>query len=489
MSVDSTHTTVALEFHSATYISLSFQYNLLIDWFVLNIKKGKKERNQELPCLPQQANRATFKHKKVEQISIAALVFVSSVNLFTLDHSRRRTVCFAGICQVGGIRSRKFIICKTEKHLTIDKMEEFQLDDFDLNFNFDFNQDFDRNENQLINEILNEPFQLGLSTNSFDTSAAAPFQGNEMNYSIENVSDLFGNFANMDSVNNFSTDSASSIQLNVENCSSMAAEETYQIFSDANESFDWSAFLQKSPLHEVIVEENEMPVDVQSALSHPIEIENHDDDNVIVYEGLQNLNGRQIYNDVKSKFELMELMSIDKNIDYDDLLKRKMDTWTVCNQKKEKQQQVLFLPTNYPADEKTDALMNKLQNDSSIANSLLIQCNATAKNSHKIVIQRQPKQITQKSTKFLTIAKQLAQIDCKEVNLVTIEKAQVKHLRKSKAEQMQRQAPINQTMAFSGKPLICTQKTEQRLNKVPAKNQTTALSLAKEHRRSQRTRQ
>lgn len=365
-------------------------------------------------------------------------------------------------------------------------MEDFQLDDFDLKF--DFNQDFDQNENQIMNEILNEPFQIGQSTNDFDPSTAVSFLENETNYSTDYFSDSFCNFTNLDSVN-FSTDFPSSFHLNVVNSSSKEIAETCQTYSDANESFDWSTFLQKSPFHEVIVEENEIPVDVKPAInSNPIEMENQSDD-AIVYEELQDLNIRQMYNDVKSKFELMELKSLDKNIDYDDLLRRPVDARAVSNQKNEKQQKLFFLPTNYPVHEKTNALMNKLQNDPSIADLLLNQCNATVKNSNKIVIIRQPKQIKQKSTKFLTTSEQLAQIDQKEVNLVTIGKTQVKHLRKSKAEHMPRQAPINQTMAVSKKPLTCTRKSGQRPNKVLVKSQTTGLLIAKEHRRSQRTRQ
>lgn len=366
-------------------------------------------------------------------------------------------------------------------------MDDFQLDDFDLNFDFDFNQDFDRNENQIMNEILNEPFQLESSASDFDSTTAASFLGNETNYSIEEFSDSPSNFSNLDSVN-FSHDYPSSLQLNMENYSDISVDETYQISSEANESFDWSAFLQKSPLHEVIVEENEVPVDAEPAISNPIEMEKYNDDG-IVYEELQDLNVCQMYNDVKSKFELIELKSIEKNIDYDNLLKRMIDARAVCNQNNEKQQKVFFLPTNYPSDEKTDALMNKLQNDPSIADSLLNQCNTMAKNPNEIVIKRQPKQIKQKSTKFLTTAEQLIQIDRKDVNLVTIEKAQVKHLRKTKVEHMPRQAPINQTTAVSKKPLMSNRKSGQRSNKVPVKSQTTGLLIAKEHRRSQRTRQ
>lgn len=361
-------------------------------------------------------------------------------------------------------------------------MEDFQLDDFDLNF--DFNRDFDRDENQIINEILNEPLQFGPSTSDFDPSTAVSFLGNETNYSIENFNDSFSGFSNLDPVN-FSTDFYSSFQLNVENPSSTAVAETYQISSDAIESFDWSAFLQKSPHHEVIVEENEMPVDIRN----PIEMENQSDD-VIVYEELQDLNVVQMYNNVKSKFELMELKSIDEDIDYDDLLKRTIDARAICNRKNEKQQRIFFLPTNYPVDEKSDALMNKLQNDPSIADSLLKQqSNATANNSNQIVIKRQPKQIKQKSTKFLTITEQLAQIDRKEFDLVNIEKVQVKHLRKSQAAYMPRQTPINQTIAVPKKPLMCNRKSGQRANTVPVKDQSTELLIAKERRRSQRTRQ
>lgn len=363
-------------------------------------------------------------------------------------------------------------------------MEDFQLNDFDLNF--DFNLEFDRNDNQIINEILNEPFQFGSSTSDFDTSTAASFLRDETNYSIENFSDSLSNFSNLDSVN-FSTDFPSSFQPNVKNFSSVAVEETYQISSDANESFDWSAFLHKSPPHEVIVEENEKPIDVPSALSNSIKMENQNDD-VIVYEELQDLNVRQIYNDVNSKFELMELKSIDKSVDYDDLLKSPIDARFVCNQKNEKQQKLFFVPTNYPVDVKIDALMNKLQNDPSIADSLLNQCNPTAEDSNKIVIKRQPKQIAQKSTNFLTIAEQLARIHRTKVNLVTIEKTHVKHMRKSKAEHIPRQAPTNQTMTISKKPLICNRKSGQRTIKVPVQSQKTELLFAKEHRRSQRTR-
>lgn len=371
-------------------------------------------------------------------------------------------------------------------------MEEFQLDD--LGFNFDFGADFDRNESQIINELLTESYKI--ETTDLQLETAESFVNDEsksmfFEYLNEDF-DANADFSNLDSIdfpadfanlNEFeSTFGSSSLNVN-ESTNLISRKENKEDDASGIECvpFDWSSFFQQSPSHEVIVDNSDFQINES--------VSEANNSNGIVYEELTDLNVPKLFNDLESKFELMELKAIDNEIKYADLINCASENVEMCATENVEQNQKLYIfpMTDDMCDGNFNHVVNRFEIEPSIVESLLNKCSGHLSIGNIIVFQREPNQTKQKSTKFPSTAERFSKINQQEVVLPMIEQC----LRKRQRKQVIVLDPTSRTkdkIAAAGgdkKPTITRKRSIKAKN---MKENVATLAEKKPSRRSQRCR-
>lgn len=307
-------------------------------------------------------------------------------------------------------------------------MENFQMGEFNLDFEFDFQHDFTAGENRVIDDILSNSIEPG----TFFEGAESLIEDTR-----ENSSSFFEYLCNESSS---ASDLVALEQLppnqlfKVECDDNQASFGTHTIATepngvdmmivDQNVNFDWTTFLDKSPSpHQSSVAE-ELPnqKDDEPIQNDLIEHENVIRDNGFVYQELKTLDITQMYSNLGETFGLADLRKIDERLNYTSLsLERQsnQNTKDTSNNRVPLSRKKVFLmplQLDRQSNESLRHVAENLKNNPLILNSMLQKCEEREFTT-KIRVPNQPRQIKQKSRKHLTINEQLEQINTKEIIL------------------------------------------------------------------------
>lgn len=316
-------------------------------------------------------------------------------------------------------------------------MDNFHLNDFNLNFEFDFQHDFTDGENRVIDDLLANTVD---TTGLFETEPP-PFDGNRT-CSSSFFDYLYNDSASTIDVNSLENLSKSQLVPFNGDLNQVSREvDSYPIQPDGmvaeqNVNFDWTTFLDESSNQgNAIVEaassvtEESMQIDTIGDSGNVIR------DNGFVYQELKTLDVPQMYTNLDESFGLMDLKTIDDNMDYtalaNDTQSDQNDQNIVNSNATSMKQKLFFLPMqlNQKGTESLLQVATKVKNDPLILNSMINKCTERESNM-KILLPSHPKQIRMKSERYLTVNEQLEQIQTKEIVLPSIEKKQRQKKRK-----------------------------------------------------------
>lgn len=305
-------------------------------------------------------------------------------------------------------------------------MDNFQLSDLNLNFEFDFQNEFTPTENRVIDEILSSSLE---SANLFDTDSQ--FEGSHTD------SSSFFDYLCHDAgptVDMGALDELSKSQLVPFNNGSNQMEYSAHNYScglqgmgtvDLNQeiNFDWTTFLDQPQDESSVVDKKSTEIipSVDSIQSDSNQADDVICDNGFVYQELKTLDVPQMYANLDQTFRLTDLKQIDQRLDYSSLAnQRQMD----CELKSMKtMKRKLFLMPMQLNQQGTESLRNvatKLESRPLALNSMLNRCD-NDDSTLKIVLPSRPRQIKQKSERYLTINEQLQEIYTKEIVLPPIQ--------------------------------------------------------------------
>lgn len=304
-------------------------------------------------------------------------------------------------------------------------MDNFQMSDFNLNFEFDFQHDFTDGENCVIDDILANPVE---SASLFKTEAFMESQTSSSSFFdyLCNDSGCTSDVAAFDPLANNQLNQSSNTSLN-----RMTHEiENFQAESDGiiaqNVNFDWTTFLDNSSSQENIISDvSPITPDYSVNQSEFIDSRNVICDNGFVYEELKTLDVPQMYTNLDQTFGLMDLKTIDKSLDYSALGNEHQSGQNERNFVNSNaslvKQKIFLMPLNLNQSGRESLLQvaTKLKNRPFILNSMLNQCDEKVSQS-KILLPSRPKQIKHKSKRYLTVNEQLEEINTKEIVLPMI---------------------------------------------------------------------
>lgn len=313
-------------------------------------------------------------------------------------------------------------------------MENFHLGDFNLNFEFDFQHDFTDGENRVIDDLLANPVD---TTGLFE--AEPPFDGNQTN-SSSFFDYLYNGSATTIDIN--SLENLSKNQMVQFNGDQVSREvDSYPIQPDGmvaeqNLNFDWTTFLDESSNQGNVIVETPSSVPEESMqYDTVVDSDNVIRDNGFVYQELKTLDVPQMYTNLDESFGLMDLKTIDENMDYsvlaNDTQSDQNDQNVVNSNAPSMKQKLFFLPMqlNQKGTESLLQVATKVKNNPLLLNSMINKCTDRETNI-KILLPSPPKQIKTKSERYLTVNEQLEQIQTKEIILPSVERKQRQKKRK-----------------------------------------------------------
>lgn len=324
-------------------------------------------------------------------------------------------------------------------------MDQFQIPE--LSFEFDFQHDFTLGENCVINEILANPIE---SSDIFATENALTLD--------QSTSSSFFNYL----CNDFITTTAGNSSGDLSNNQLVPYDDgfsqvSYDVDSYARESngidcnaanqnvnFDWTKFLDESSADGSVIES--VPESQVEQVQY-----NHTGgsgmicENGYVYQELKTLDIPQMYSDLNQTFDLMRLKEHDKAIDYS-----AFDNETEFSHKQPNNNpnsasidsKVFLLPfqLNESGAQSLLQIAEKLKDDPTAIHSMVSEQNS------KLLIPSRPKQIKEKSMRYLTVNEQLHQIRTKEIILPSIERKPQQRKRKQKPKIDKEKAPVQYTL-------------------------------------------
>lgn len=315
-------------------------------------------------------------------------------------------------------------------------MDNFQLGDFSLNFEFDFQNDFTADENRVIADIMTNTVD---STNLFGMDTQ--FDESHTNSSsffdyLYNDSGTIDDVVSLDELPKsqlvpFNIQHSSNVIQSIHDVHDYACESQEMTGTVANQSvdFDWTSVLDQSPAQSNVADEKQTLkcVPVEPAQSDLVEMVSVTHDNGCVYQELKTIDLPQMYANLDDKFGLLDLKQVDQRIDYSSLpIQHRMDhsDFNIVNSNAPSTKRKMFLvpmELSQPGAESLFKVATKLQTSPFILNSMLNQCNDKESNS-QVVLPTRPKQIKQKSERYLTVNEQLQQIHTKEIVLPSIQR-------------------------------------------------------------------
>lgn len=328
-------------------------------------------------------------------------------------------------------------------------MENFQLGEFSLNFEFDFQNDFTVGENHVIENILTDPVEaVGL----FETGT--PFDEGQAN--SPSIFDYLCNGSDS-TIDLTSLENLPKSELLPFNRGQVSQEiDNYAIQSDSiaeqNVNFDWTTFLDESAdqVNVNTIEGITSSVTGEAAIHNDVgDSNNVIRDNGFVYQELKTLDVPQMYANLKETFNLMDLKGVDERMDYsslvNDVQSDQNDQNVINSTSTSMKQKLFFVPMqlNQTGTESLRRVSTELKNRPLALNTMLAKCANTGNNT-KILLPSRPKQVKQKSERYLTVNEQLELIHTKEIVLPSIERKQQKRKRKEAPKIDKEKVPVAQ---------------------------------------------
>lgn len=312
-------------------------------------------------------------------------------------------------------------------------MDNFQLGDLNLNFDFDFQHDFTDDENRVIDDILANP---GESSGLF--RAQPPFDENRTG-----SSSFFDYLCN----DSGSTNDAALLEHNLSNSQMVTFNsdsnqcETHEVVNFPAESegmtdiqnvnFDWTTFLDESPTQENVPEQ---PTSIVPPADEPVQNDSIDSSNMIcdngfVYQELKTFDVPEMYANLDQTFGLVDLRKINESMDYSVFENEQQVDQNDSNIGNSSAapllKQKLFLLPLHLNQSGCDSLLQvatKLHNHPFILNSMMNKCDDKEANKTQILLPSRPKQIKQKSERYLPVNEQLERINAEVIVLPSIER-------------------------------------------------------------------
>lgn len=324
-------------------------------------------------------------------------------------------------------------------------MDNFQLSDLNLNFEFDFQNEFTASENRVIDAILSSSLE---ETNLFETDT-------QFEESQTNSSSLFDYLCNDVTADDISAlDQISNTQFVPFNNDSNQTDYTVQNYSSGSQdmnavglnqqmTFDWTTFLDQSQVANNAVDEKPTPqsVPVESVQSDSNQTIDVVRDNGFVYQELKTLDVPQMYANLDQTFGLTDLKQIDQHLDYSSLANQRQTDCDFKSMKTMKRKLFLMpMELNQQGTESVNNIATKLEERPLALNSMLNRC-GNDDSTLKVVLPGRPRQIKQKSKRYLTINEQLQQIKTKEIVLPSI-KPKIQRRRKQPPKMDTEKVPI-----------------------------------------------
>lgn len=328
-------------------------------------------------------------------------------------------------------------------------MDNFTPNDYTL-FEFDYQNDFTDGEHRIINDMLGIPVE---SAKLFETDAS--FDASRTSSSsffdyLCNDTGSAGDVAALDNLpeNQLKPFESGLNQVGHEVNGYVTESENLNVATvDQDANFDWTTFLDKSPVQDNVIEESPSPTLGVASESVQNELENVICDNGFVYQELKTLDVPQMYANLDQTFGLMDLKKIDENMDYSSLPTEHQtcqEDRNIINNNAPTMKQKLFLLPMQLNQSGTDSLYKvsrKLKNNPFALNSMLNQCSGT-ESKIKLLLPSRPKRIKQKSERYLTVNEQLERIHTKEIILPSIAPKMQREKRKEAPKLDKEKVPV-----------------------------------------------
>lgn len=357
-------------------------------------------------------------------------------------------------------------------------MENYHLNEFNLDFEFDFQHDFTSGENRVIDDILSNSIPSG---EIFEAGQSLMEVTREDSSFFEYLCNDSGSASDLGTLEQLPANQLFPVESETNQASyevaNFATESngTDNTADDQNVSFDWTTFLDKSPSQKSVEEQSS-----ENEPSEPVPIDrgNVIRDNGFIYQELKTLDIPQMYANLGETFGLADLKKIDERMNYSSLPAERrsnqndrtaMNNMTNVPLTKKK---VFLMPLQMDR-KSTESLLNvanNLKSHPDILNSMLSQCSGR-EFTKEIRLPNRPKQIKQKSQRHLTINEQLERINMKEVVLPMIDQPAIRRERKQILPISMERVPVNYAVE-----VVLTDINE---NNILQSNETTKMPKTK----------
>lgn len=357
-------------------------------------------------------------------------------------------------------------------------MENYHLNEFNLDFEFDFQHDFTSGENRVIDDILSNSIPSG---EIFEAGQSLMEVTREDSSFFEYLCNDSGSASDLGTLEQLPANQLFPVESETNQASyevaNFATESngTDNTADDQNVSFDWTTFLDKSPSQKSVEEQSS-----ENEPSEPVPIDrgNVIRDNGFIYQELKTLDIPQMYANLGETFGLADLKKIDERMNYSSLPAERrsnqndrtaMNNMTNVPLTKKK---VFLMPLQMDR-KSTESLLNVANNlkcHPDILNSMLSQCSGR-EFTKEIRLPNRPKQIKQKSQRHLTINEQLERINMKEVVLPMIDQPAIRRERKQILPISMERVPVNYAVE-----VVLTDINE---NNILQSNETTKMPKTK----------
>lgn len=325
------------------------------------------------------------------------------------------------------------------------------MSELNLDFEFDFHHDFTTVENRVIDEILTN----SIETNGFFENVQSLIDDtqNQSSSFFEYLCNDAGSVNDLGTLDQLGQDEFIDVKYNGNQVSHEQETNSMSILAtDPNVSFDWTTFLDKSSINENPIDDQQSIPDHQREIepspNNLIENENVIRDNGFIYQELKTLDIAQMYANLGETFGFGELRKIDEHLSYSTLpIHRQSNQLTEptnnSNRGPLSKKKIFLMPLNLDrkSNESLHHVAESLKNHPLILNAMLQKCDGRIR-STKIRIPTPPKQIKQKSDRYLTINEQLECVNTKEVILPMIKQSTQRRKRKLQIKPCAEKVPI-----------------------------------------------
>lgn len=306
-------------------------------------------------------------------------------------------------------------------------MDNYQLPDLNLDFEFDFQYDFTAGENHIIDDILANSVETdGLFETGQPLIENSRIESSSFFEYLCNDSGTSGELGVLDQLPQTqllpfecNETPASHELLNSANITSQI-EITTPTIQDV--SFDWTMLIDKSP-SQLNVAEEKMIIEQSDSVDSANVVTQMIHENGCIYQELKTLDVAKMHTELRKKFGFDELKKLDDRINYATLStgwhtsQSDNDTTIAINKVPLTKKKVFILPfENGRNRPELQRLTKKFENNPAILNSICNQCeNKTNAKKYRLAIR--PKQIRQKSERYLTPYEQFTRIDTMKIEL------------------------------------------------------------------------